>query len=377
MLLVLGALVALLALASLAIDVGMVWAARTQLQNASDAAALAGASNMIDPSGPTVTSAQAISAATDVASRNGAISISSLVVPESDVEVGGWDLETRTFDPSVDPLDPDAVSAVRVVTRLDDVANGPVPAFFSRVLGREGFRVGAEAVAYLGYAGGIAPGEVDIPLAVDCCKLKGPDCRQDYCTTVQSNPPNACALSNPQTDGITNVSCLEFSATEDQNACWTALDTQSSSVSASELRQILSDGNSVQLSTSDSIFVDNGDKASVVKEMSERFNGEASYSGRGSGVDRYAPYDGVVDSWVVKIPVVECQSGANCATGSAAGLVGFVCFEIREIETSPMNLIRGRFLCKSDPLFDECDLGRTTTGGLDFGIRADVPVLVQ
>jgi hypothetical protein len=364
-------------MASFAIDAGIIWAARTQLQNASDAAALAGASNMIDPSGPAVTSSLAVAAATEVAAQNGAISLNSLVLPESDVQIGGWDIESRVFDPGVDPLDPDAVSAVRVVTRLDDVANGPIPAFFSRVVGREGFRVGASAVAYLGFAGGVGPGEVEIPIAIDCCKLKGPDCRQDYCTTISSNPPNPCPLANPQTDGVTQVSCLEFSATADQNACWSALDSDSASVSASDLRRIISDGNSTQLSSSTPIYVDNGDKASVVREMNERFNGEASYTGRGSGEDRYAPFDGIVDSWVVSMPVVECQDGVNCATGSAAGVVGFVCFEIREIEISPMNLIRGRFLCESDPLFDECGLGRTTTGGLDFGIRADVPVLVQ
>ena len=43
MIVVLGALVSLIAVSSLAIDLGIVWAARTQLQNAADAAALAGA----------------------------------------------------------------------------------------------------------------------------------------------------------------------------------------------------------------------------------------------------------------------------------------------------------------------------------------------
>ena len=92
--------------------------------------------------------------------------------------------------------------------------------------------------------------------------------------------------------------------------------------------------------------------------------------------DRYPPYDGP-DSWVVGFPVVECQSDDNCAGGSSAAVVGFVCFEIREIEAPPLELIRGRFLCESDPLFEECDIGRTTTGGFNFGLRADTPVLVQ
>jgi len=377
MILVVGSLVGLLAVSALAIDVGLVWAARTQLQNASDAAALAGAGNLIDPAGPSVTSTEAINASIDVASRNGAISLSSLVLPDSDVELGNWDLENRSFDPGVNLSDPDVVNAVRVATRLDNVANGPVPAFFSRVLGRDGFSVGASAVAYLGYAGGVAPGEVEMPIAIDCCKLKGPECKQDYCETVSTNPPNPCPLDDPQADGITSVSCLEFSATEEQNACWTQLDTGAPSISANDLRDLVRDGNSTQLSSSDAIYVDNGDKASVIKEMNDKFHGEASYTGDGAGVDRYEPYDGRADSWVTSLPVVACQADANCATGSAAQLVGFVCFEIREIEESPLNLIRGRFLCESDPLFDECDIGRTTSGGLDFGIRADVPVLVR
>jgi len=34
-------------------------------------------------------------------------------------------------------------------------------------------------------------------------------------------------------------------------------------------------------------------------------------------------------------------------------------------------------LCPSDPLFAECDLGPSTTGGDDYGIRAQIPVLVR
>jgi hypothetical protein len=377
MILVVGSLVGLIAISALAIDVGLVWAARTQLQNASDAAALAGAGNLINPDVPSVTSTEAVNASVDIASRNGAISLNSLVLPDADVELGNWDLENRSFDPGVNLADPEVVNAVRVATRLDNIANGPVPAFFSRVIGRDGFSVGASAVAYLGYAGGIAPGEVDMPIAIDCCKLKGPNCEQDYCETVSTNPPNPCPLDEPQGDGITSVSCLQFHATEDQNACWTQLDTGHPSISANDLRQMVEDGNSSQLSTSDQIYVDNGDKASVIKELNDKFHGEAKYTGQGAGVDRYDPFDGKADSWTTTLPVIACQDDANCATGSAAQLVGYVCFEIREIEESPLNIIRGRFLCESDPLFDECDIGRTTTGGLDFGIRADVPVLVR
>ena len=94
-----------------------------------------------------------------------------------------------------------------------------------------------------------------------------------------------------------------------------------------------------------------------------------------SGTDRYAPFDGTMDSWVVALPVVECQSSDHCAGGSPARVVGFVCFEVREVAVTPEKIIRGRFLCADDPLISECDL--SGSGGDPFGLRARSPVLVQ
>ena len=105
--------------------------------------------------------------------------------------------------------------------------------------------------------------------------------------------------------------------------------------------------------------------------------GNGKYTGEAEGIDRYFPKDGKMDSWVVKLPVIECQSDDHCSGGDTAGIVGFVCFELREINVTPGKVMRGRFLCPSDPLYDECDAGDATTGGLNFGIRADIPVLVR
>ena len=235
MILVLGAMIALIAVSALAIDVGIIWAARSQLQNAADAGALAGAASMIDPTGPTVTLNAAIDASVELAAQNVGGSNMSLELAREDVALGNWDISTESFDPGVSLIDPDVVNAVSVTTRLDGVSNGPVPAFFSRVVGRDSFDVGANAVAYLGFAGGVGPGEVELPIAIDCCKLKGPNCEDDFCSTVATSPPNACDLVSPQEDGVTSVSCLEFHATTEQNACWTNFDTESASVAASDL----------------------------------------------------------------------------------------------------------------------------------------------
>ncbi len=93
MLTVVVALVALLAGASLAVDIGLLLASRTQLQNAVDASALAGAANLIDttdPSNVLVTVALAKTAALDQASQNETASTSSVVVLNQDVAIGGW-----------------------------------------------------------------------------------------------------------------------------------------------------------------------------------------------------------------------------------------------------------------------------------------------
>ena len=154
MLTVVVALMALLAAASLAVDVGLLLASRTQLQNAVDASALAGGANLIDASDPTnvlVTAAAAVVAAVDQASQNETASSSSVVVLNEDVVIGGWDLDTRTFDSGVDLADPEQVTAVKVTAHLDGTANTAVPALFSRVLGRSMFSVSSEAIAYVGW----------------------------------------------------------------------------------------------------------------------------------------------------------------------------------------------------------------------------------
>lgn len=379
MITVLVALVALIAAAALAVDGGLVLAARTQLQNAADASALSAARSMIDPSGPSVTLGDATAAAVAQGAQNFAASTAAISVLAGDVTYGSWDLAARTLDTGVDQTDPNLVNAVRVETRLDASTTGPLPAFLARVMNRNEFDVRADATAYLGYAGSFAPGVVELPIAIDCCKLSGPSCDQDYCSTIASNPPNSCALVDPQTSGANTVSCLEFANTSDQNACWTEFDGQDPSINTSDMLDIVQNGQVQEISTDEPIYIDNGTKVPVIGEINDRFLGQGGYVGAAEGTDRYTPIHSppIPDSWVVGLPVIECQSSVHCATGSPMKVVGAVCFEVREITVTPDKIIRGRFICESDALFDECDLGLTRSGGQNFGIRADIPVLVQ
>jgi len=378
---VLAALVALIAAAALAIDVGLVMVARTQLQNATDAAALAGAANLIDKSGPTVTLTAAQNAVHSQAALNKSVAEAvpdGVAVAAADIAVGKWDFATHTFNSSVDVSDPDEVNAVDVTTRQDGIANSPVPTIMARIVGRDHFAVTAQATAYIGYAGRVGKGKLDLPIAIDCCKLRGADCKQDYCETT-ATPPQACPLTEtvPASQGPATVSCLEFSNTADQNACWTNYDGESASVGASSVTQLVKTGYQEEVESLFPIFVDNGTKTGAIKEVYDRMQGKAPGYSEPAGTDRYPPFDGKSDSWVVGLPVIECQTEDKCSAGTHAQMVGFVCFEIREVLATPEKVIKGRFLCPSDPIFDECPIGPTGTGGDDFGIRADFPVLVR
>ncbi len=382
MVIVVVALVALLGLSALAIDVGMVWASRTQLQNAVDAAALAAAADMIDLNPDAVNIPNGEVAAISLAGLNKAVPTTSVVVDSAGIEFGLWDTDSRTLDTSVDLTDPDQVTGVQVTAQLDGTLNSPVPAVMARVLGINSFDVGAVATAYLGYAGSMGPGEMELPLATDCCALNGAECSSSYCPNGVAPKPNECPLDNPQGPDIDagnpTVSCIDFSPTQDQSGCWTVFSPSSPNVNANDLRDIVNFGFPQEISVDTmKTYLDNGDKTPVIAAIYNKFQGEGVFEGNPYGYDRYTPFDGVKDSWVTRIAVTECQDADHCAGGSPAKIKGFVCMEIREVHVTPEKIIKVKFLCPGNSLFQDYCAGPGGSGGENFGIRATIPLLVR
>jgi hypothetical protein len=145
------------------------------------------------------------------------------------------------------------------------------------------------------------------------------------------------------------------------------------------MKQIIKDGVQFEVAAGEKYYLDNGSKSPVVEDIYDAFHGEGHADGDPQGQDYYPPihYPPVSDSWVVTLPVVECQTGLHCASGDEQEIVGFVCFEVREVVGTPEKIIRGTFMCPGHPRWDDCDAGTTGSGGLNFGIRADIPVLVR
>lgn len=173
-------MVLLVGFAALAIDIGHLYVVRNELHNAADAGALAGARYLYNEDG-TLVNVGANQIASDAATANKsekiAVEVNWSGGNTGDVQRGHWSFATRTFTPndSTAPVDlwnvsaeeldqdPDFINAVRVVTRREAF---PASSFFARIFGRENFSLAAQAIAYIGFAGTLTPGDVDQPIAI-------------------------------------------------------------------------------------------------------------------------------------------------------------------------------------------------------------------
>ena len=134
------ALVALFALVSLAVDLGRVHVARSELQGAADAAARYAAGGLAAGESRDAVISRALSAA-----RDNKADATTVELQQSDVELGSWDPATRLFQPGGTPTE-----AVRVTARRTSATNNAVPLMFAKVLGIGSCNVTTRAVAACG-----------------------------------------------------------------------------------------------------------------------------------------------------------------------------------------------------------------------------------
>jgi hypothetical protein len=395
------AMTALIMAAALSIEGGILWAARGQAQRTADATALGAAGRMFNRTNPFVDpvfdAALMKQGGEDVGQDSGNFAVynGAVDISKGDIVEGHWTFGSPGFfTAGGTPIDAARAEVHLAFNGGDQGGNQPMPALLSRILGATSRPVSATAVAYIG--GGPGTGVPPLPIAMDCCKMGScaPDgsSSADYCNATDNLPK--CPLANGQM-----VDCLSFNPTGTQNSCWIDFDPSSPSVSTPDLNRIIHDGG-VDLNmdgTPDDIhigemyYTDNGDKTPVIRGLRDKFQGVGSYAGQTpAGSDRYQAdgspgQDGVIDSWVVALPVVDIRNGScpntdHCTGGDPHTVVGFVCFEIREVDVTPEKIIRGHFLCPTDPddepLFADCAL-KPDSGGSNTAPPATIPKLVQ
>ena len=376
---------ALILCAALALDVGFVWASRTQSQSVADAVALAAAMDMhSEPDSCSVNYSAAQVEATNYAQANSTVANRSVTVQNADIEFGTWDTVSETLVVHSPPTTvPNQLTGVRITVHQDGISNARSPALLAGVGGFTGFDVATSATAYIGFEGSFDAREFDLPLAVDSCLVSSSPSGCSGLNYCNGGPTLlGCLLDSPQApDAGVLFSCLQLAPLPSPpptvnvpgDLCWTNFDPNAP-VSSTDMVGLVQNGHSQPLVAGAMAHVDDGGNVpfAAMQEIQNQF--------LANGTDAYFPPLGP-DSWVVKLPVVECQDATNCDSGSTSEIKGGICFEIREVVPAA-HLIRGRFLCPCDPAhqsaWSRCKntLG-DSPGGCDFGMRAERPVLVE
>lgn len=198
-------LVVLVAFVSLAVDMGYMYVAKGQLQNAADAGALAGVSHLGDPAVARQT-AKTFAEKNKAAGEPVKVALNETNDANGDIVVGYWDKATKTMSATV-PTGKIA-NAVKVVTRRNaetgtgiSAENKQVEIFFGQVLNWGQMSAKAEAVA-------CRPPKPSAPIVLcqDLCSITAFPYRVYFNQTQAVDPSGAL---NP----LYTVGWTEFSAT--------------------------------------------------------------------------------------------------------------------------------------------------------------------
>jgi Flp pilus assembly protein TadG len=145
-------LVVLLGAAALAVDVGMLYNTKANLQRSADAAALAGAERLLVQDRVRGGSyldgvlADSMDQTKAYASRNNVIGVGGPTVASGDVDIGFLG-DPNSATEALDVSDATRFNAVAVTVRRDELNNGAVPPLFSWIFGATGTEVAASATA--------------------------------------------------------------------------------------------------------------------------------------------------------------------------------------------------------------------------------------
>lgn len=319
-------LTALVGFTSLAVDLGVIYSAKAELQNAADAAALAAANTMVSTSGEVTvaTPETALQTARTISLANEALGV-NLTLLDQDFVIGFWDTGTGDFDPtrigfSSDPSD---LTAVRVTVRRDNNANTPVSTFFAGILGINTVNVTATATAFLGFPGSVPGDTVDLPIAI----------LQDK---VRSGDAPLCGEE------------LSFHSENGETAEWTTFFMWPSDSNTVD-NYVCDCWDTPELKIGDIINVVNGNLSNnVFIHLRNRFNANQ-----------------VDGEWTVTLPVVDPGSSPTQST-----VVGFMKFTITSVQTAPYKNVTGYLHCGGA-------VPGSSSGGTDFGTRAATAVLIR
>jgi len=411
-------MVVFVGLAALAVDIGHLYLVRNELQNASDAGALAGARVLYNEDGTEINegaNATAYDAAVANMSEKTSVDVHWSGGNSGDIERGHWCFGTRTFtaNDSTDPVDLwnvtpeeldtnlDFINAVRVRARRQDT---PATSFFGRIFGYNHFILSAESVAYIGFAGTLTPAEADQPIAICQQSILDDEGRFNCVTGRMLNSGNDPSSHN--------------------TAAWTNFTQPCETANSNQMRSLICrEGNPEPITLGNPMGTTNGVQDVTLRNLRDCWlNGLTDIDGDNipeTPVD--SDGDGIPDQpWKITLPVIDC--GEDMSIGNCMTVVGAVEINVLWITESGTGQVRldqpgnfpirmGSWTCtqptngatcwneftayfglqdwggnpvgppqhKSMYFHPDCTphIPAGRTGGENFGILAKIPVLVK
>lgn len=318
-------MILLLMVMALVVDLGHLYVVQTELQNAADAGASAGAQaifTLTSHSGiePVITNCEnSKNVARQAVGLNKADG-QYLSTLDADVQVGIWAPNAGNGNwEFTESACSNNINAIRVITRKSSAVNGPVNLLFARLFGAGVADLSAQAVALMGWARGIPGGKGTFPLALGVSWVPPPG-------------ENATIIFDP---------------TGSNNGCWHSYNYNN--CSTSQIIDLINGTTPTPpVNIGDSLKVSTGDHTAVIQEIKRQFDNV---------------YHG---DWVLILPVV---SDAGNFVGSLT-VLGFCALKITQVNTAPEKTITG--VTVGGYIVPEA-----ATGGPNYGLRAALPKLVQ
>jgi hypothetical protein len=344
-------LVVFLGFAGLVIDLGFGLLTRTQLQNITDGAALAGARHLgriyegltvSEQQGYVLTDVEksAIVATVREVGEKNAAGGKFISINTEDIVIGRWDITNKQLTPTDETPD-----SVRVRARRDDQANSPLTTFFAGTVGVDRFNVSTQATAALTGINKVIQGELDAPLGISRVWFTIND---PYCDrSIQFSPTNT-------TDGCAGWHTF-FEAPNARNLRDIIRELRAGTFTSPEARVGETQFNFI-----------GGDVSSVGEDFQALYDVKAVCTTTGTPCSSGA-CDGNCE-WSTFVGVYDFADCSNPNTSLT--IVGFATMVIYQVEPPPDRLIRARV---------ECDAVQPNArgGGVNFGTKGSLPGLVQ
>lgn len=385
------AMAGLLGVAALGVDVGYLYVARNQLQNVADGSALAGARQLGyiyqnltygEQQGFECTQVciEAIKGAAEAVAQQNVAAGKLMSLQLEDIQIGQWDGDNFTATLN----EPDAI---QILSRRDEVYNGPVTTFFARALGYDMSSVRAIATAAMTGQGTAWEGDIELPIGIsryffDQYEDDGsgePAWCHETIRFYPTNDPLSCAgwtsweyNSNdanlrkildenpnyPSPETIANETVFNFTGGTLSEPTFTALLElfQEKGWAANEDGSFFPDGEptyrwyEAEAAGAPPLMVEDTDGTMIQAEWPD-------------GSPRY------YHRWDTTVPVYDRGDCSN--PNQSILIVGFAQVQLTDVLSAPNKLVEGKVLCNLTGPDDN------RGGGGEYGIKGPIPGLVK